>query len=308
VLRCFVVTLFFCCFSYVSAQESGLRTKLIHIHEDLEAVRNDVYGNCRLEGVESIDKGDSKQVVPFRFWSLENKYFRMDMLSQDGSKVMVRIVLRPDGYVIFKDAGGGLALSERSQDPEKGMLMLYQHQAYLGSTRIFNNLLAETTFADEAGLKGFAKPSDKAKRVARGDSNTNGEFELTMDFSTDTASSRYTTTFSEANRHVLKRFSFQSNNGSALVSEIKASYEYSDQSKVVPIKFSEKSIRERITSSRETKITLVELKPQPIGLFSFEAQGISESFLAGTWIRRLVILGIGVALIGALVCYKLLKK
>jgi hypothetical protein len=84
------------------------RETFLRLHESLERVREEIYGNCSYSVTETVvysgtamsDEGGKPHVILYKFWARENQFIRVDIFEKAGSnKPTQRYVIRPEGSI-----------------------------------------------------------------------------------------------------------------------------------------------------------------------------------------------------------------
>ncbi|GIX00921.1 MAG: hypothetical protein KatS3mg111_4253 [Pirellulaceae bacterium] len=288
-------------------EELPLKDSLRRIHEGLERIRHEAYGNCYLEGTYSL--GGNEETKRFRFWSRDNQFFRVDIA--DASNVVVkRIICRPDGYVILNSNNGALTIADFGTS-EKGKESLFGLPFFCDATRVLG-VGPEVYFASYIDLEGFSPPPPTVKSEGRLNKRANGSIEFRHVTSSEQAASILSIVFRSIEVPCIESYTLTVNKDGELHNERKGEFAYFEDSAIgVFPKVSRVTIR-RYTgeNAREEtgpycEISVVDPQPQPLGLFSLEAQGIDGR---SVWRKRLLPLAIGLAVLGGFIAYRRMKR
>lgn len=283
--------------------DESLKRRLQAIHADLEHVRNEVYGNCFFEGSMESQVGDETSVNWFRFWSRENTYFRVDVYGdEDFESVSERLVIRPEGFAKMRDTGKGLAVADWG-DAEAGMPRLFGYPFYLASTRAVS-IGVENWFATYAGIEGFARAEgvEFDTRASTADADN-----LVLAVVATTSKSRSETEIAlKGPHHVLQKFETTVKVDGKPHSSNLTTYNYSTDLPVpIPTTVTEtKTNKAGVTTTTMINVSAIDPTAQPIAVFALDGLGVGVSASSGTWMRRLVILAVGLAMIAVYIVHR----
>ncbi len=292
---------------YVSAQpvpQEKIAPLLNQIHERLDSIREDIYGNCYLEGIytKNLKQNSGTLPVHFRYWSRQNQYFRIDLLDKE-AQVVERLIIRPEGFLRWKDSQAGLALVNYG-DGKQGRSYLFGYPFYLGSTRVIG-VGPENWFAGPTNIEGYPQKTEGTTVDISAARNTEGETELDVHSVSEKGASDFYIVFHSKEVPAIKKFKLVVTVDDQQHSRTVTDFTYNEKSEqyFIPVRVVENRINKNgellITT---TEINKVDLTSQPAGLFSLEAQGVNNQ--GNPWIRRLIILGICTVLLGAYLAYR----
>lgn len=252
-------------------------SNLIQVHEDLEIVRRNEYGNCFLRGKSQTTLENappkSKPTIPdasFKFWSRENEYFRIDTFSDENYETLQsKLVVRPDGYFVYRPTENGLALVG-SGTKEDGLRRLVWHDFFQGSTRL-NFLFGESFFANYAGISKYSIPFSKETKTAEVSTvNKDGNLVVTSTIASTTAKCVREVSFSLEHPHVIKHYEVttQGTGGEHLAS---GEYEYGSDTRAIAKRLIKRDKDQAgVTAQCITDIFAIELGPQPLEIFDVD--------------------------------------
>ena len=260
----------------------------------------DLFSNVQMTWLDEQTTSNSKTVRRYEFWSREGEYFRMDsevLESTNDQKATVgkksRLVVRPDRYVnLFSAAGRSFAIVGLGSQ-EEGKEDLYSNFVFDSSIRgyyaYFTNVFKEYDGSQPAyRLITAQNTSDmmKARMDADGDDTKHYvyEYEINLDRGVCTAWNEEETIAGQKSSEcsIIKRY----------------------DKDAIPVHILVKSRDSMGTFRQEINRTSFIDEPAPIGVFSLEGYGITTSSSISKWVRRLIILGVGISLVGIYAAYK----
>ena len=137
------------------AQADNLSSKEItqrlnDLFRNQTAIREKVYGNCRISGIESVDEDGQKKTIEFTYWSREGKYYRVDWSTVEGAVTVNRkLIVRPDGYTVEESTGGDFFYSDWGLSASNNFEKLFPFEFFIASTRGVSGTLLEVAYGGE---------------------------------------------------------------------------------------------------------------------------------------------------------------
>lgn len=283
------------------------------LHEQFNQTRSLLYGNAVIDATEvSVTNGssNSKRRSEVKFWSRESTYFRIDRTitessSKDEVGLRTRLIVRPEGYVFM--IRGPLAADYVIQNfgsAIEGKNRIYDEDFYAASTRTYRFYEAETPFGDAAkgmNLNPVSKSLAAYFTVKNSSKDAQGIIQLTSMFDYKESQALYSVGY-DMNHGVVTHYhmaeALSPENPKKLVVDLTFDH---DRFKQVPkLKTTIRASQGETTEDR-VEVKSVSWEPVPIGVFGIGEQGVSRS---NVWIRRLVILSVGIGLLGIYFAYR----
>lgn len=306
---------FICCcqVSHAQVPDDELKPIALKLHEKLSKVRRE-FGDVHFV-YEFNEKGwnDYLMMKRISYWARDGEYFRIDEESLDPSatEARTRLIVRPEGYIQMAETEHGFAIVQLGSNDE-GMERIVVHDLFCCSTRCFRLVDGEVPMGNIDGIsfttplsEGMASHYTPLALSKDGDSII---LRTRMDQSTDGHPNKavYKVEYDLEEGVVLSYEQVADEGGSshAAFRNLK-SYDF-ERLRHVPAKISVEDKRVGgAWQSIEYKVEDVDWSPVPLGLFSFGPQGLVED---SVWVRRLVIFGIGVAVIVSFFLYRRWRK
>ncbi len=243
--------------------------RLLDIHQGLEKVRADAYGNCFLQGSESETKDNATTVKYFRFWSRGNQFFRCDLFEDETfGEPIDRIIVRPEASVRLVRTDSGLAIKDLTEQ-SKGIGALYQRQFFQGSTRGFLRIPAENAFSNVVDMEGIQPKQSVSETTFNGAETADGSFRLMLSDTSGPSKNSHVLEFA-VSPPVLKHFEWSVARDGVPFRNTKCDFVYGLQSKAIPIASTETTSIDGRDSELRTVITKMDMTPQAMDLFSIE--------------------------------------
>jgi len=310
-----------CCIAPVQAQvvhmtpdAEGTLTK---VHQGLQKVRSAIYGNCHLIVIETqvtteSGKGNESQRSEsekrrYEYWSRENKYFRVDTLSgKPGEETVVleRTIITPERFVDFQRSKSNILVVTRWGATSNDILeQLSRFRFVQGSTRRFPPYI-EAWYADYKHLPNLQRDmkSDLRQEISVS-SEANGLVRVTNVAVSGTGKSvtKSTTNIVCDNGHdgVINSFQTKAFFPDSSSSHSSVKYEYSeDTTQYIPKRvIDDWTFTNGKRALVTTEVSLAELGPAPLAVFSIEGFGVEHDAQSVSWTRRGIMLGIGTAMV-----------
>jgi hypothetical protein len=278
---------------------------LAKFHQSFEQTR-EIYGNCYLEGVTRIEARNSQNNVvnsgvrkyeKFKFWSRENRYFRIDWFDESDD-LTGRLIVRPEGFVGFASEHGKLVVREVGQYAQ-GVDLLRENAFYCDAVNSMGTVGIERCFEPVIeGIKAFHVGNLPPNLSFKGNSSDGIFF-----FSVDHESGRFEGKIRDRTPFVLLDTSARTTKDGALIHDNSKilRYDPSLAGGKIPVEVDELYYGIK----RSTQVYKIEAVPQPISIFSLEEHGFGTTWV---WMRRIVILCIGLGLFGAYLAYRRKKR
>lgn len=283
------------------------------LHDAFSKIRNAEYGNvhliirCTVKGSNGLSS--EKRIS---YWAKDGRKFRIDEDAlerrEDASKM--RWIVRPEGSVQLRQTDNGFAVVNLSSN---GMERVSIEDFYGASTRCFSIIDAEATFGFATDL-GYTNPLSQTwakaytpleiSRVGN-ELKLKSRFESSMD---GPGSSSVVEVKFDLVNHVHLSYEQLSRDANAYHSELQVVKEYDfERLRHIPrsIKVNRVRASDGAWDSTELIVEHVDWSPVPDGIFSFEAQGVSQS---SVWTRRFIMVTIGVAMLGLFLFYRQMRK
>lgn len=264
----------------------------------------DLFSNVQMTWLDEETTSNSKTVRRFEFWSREGEYFRIDsevLESTNDKKAPVgkksRLIVRPDRYVsLFAPAGRSFAVVGIGSQ-EEGKDDLYSNFVFNSSIRGYYGYVTDAFKACEG--------SQPAYRLITAQ-NTSNMMKARMD--ADGKDTKHYVYEYEVNldRGVCTAWNEEGTSGGQKSSENSVIKQYDKDA--IPVHILVQSRNSMGTFRQEINRTNFIDEPAPIGVFSLEGYGITASSSISKWVRRLIILGVGISLVGIYAAYKYRRR
>ncbi len=253
-----------------SAEDDSLPDELRQVHIQMRRVRDELYGNCYLEGSERTVKEDSESTNYFRFWSRNNEFFRYDIFSDPNFETLTdRLIVRPEGFFRATASENGSTVEEWGNS-EKSQNYLAKQRYFRGSCRGWLGLPVETVFASFAGIEGFAKPSAEARVEVKKSSETDKRLELSVNISKGESTHQHEIVFSMNKTISLQHFESTSRLNDEISNWSEGDFRYGERSDAIPeLQVSKSKLGSQGIVEVTTAILQMSLEPQPLEIFSF---------------------------------------
>jgi hypothetical protein len=265
--------------------------RLAELVQAIVRVQRDAYGSIHAVFTQRTDDAGVVSLVEVEFWSRENKFFRVDIHGKSGTnakKTMSRLIVRPEGFFRLKASSeDNLAIAGYGTSLE-GMEQLYSESFFrAGETLGFGPKLE--AISTELSQK---SPQSSWEIISIQPVPPDIE-EITFGLKEYTWQVRIRSPLTAI-------FSVSVNKASTKDAVNRTTREFSPdgvlKKSVCRVERSNGSIlKEEIT------LDFVKQVENPMGLFSIEAQGVSQGNI---WVRRLLILSAGLALLGIYFAYR----
>jgi hypothetical protein len=304
------------------------RAVVVRFLEAAKKVWEDDYGNVHYDMFETLEyrgtKGKQRIVREIKYWSRDNRYFRLDAktIESNSQGELVgsrrRVVVRPDGFVGLsaRSAKSPLVVVEWGT-AEQGLDWLLGNSSVLASLRshglrfaiieIGGFVSSEQLLEVPSSLmvKGIER---KLTGVTLLDSGSRFEVKW-MRY--DGPLSGELTMLCDVEHGVVQNCEGRNMRNGIISSDFKEIKEYEfNRFRGIP-SFYRNLYDEAVSAesdhySRTTEIRprLVDWNPVPMGIFSLEAQGLRSVAPGSVWSRRLLTLLVGLVLLGIFVAIK----
>ncbi len=271
----------------------------------LESVRKRDYGNTHLtlKIVEHEHGRSEDRVLRLEYWSRDAEYFRVDrtILRSPAPEEVgreSRRILRPEGYVLLVADAPGKPMAVSDFGPyEQGFEIFGGSLFFWASTRATAVLPVENLFQAtfETGGRGVLK-----------NVSINGEI-LTIE-TVYTNADHTTNSFAQCNLDlgVCERYTAEIFKKGELHQKRVVEKRYTPGShRGIPVYHSERVVATG-GPTKETVLTVESISwdPVPFEVFSLGAQGLGSPASSAAWMRRGVILVIGLAMVSIYVVYR----
>ncbi len=297
----------------------------------LEAAKvtwDDDYGNVHYEMVQTWEFRNTKVkrrvVTEIKYWSRENKYFRLDtktIQSNDPSQQVGerrRIVVGPDGFVRLsaRSAGRPMAIVEWGTT-EVGLDNLLGDFSVLASVRCRGLKFAIIEIGESVGseltreIPSFLVTKGVERKIT-GVTLLDGGSRCEMKWMWyDGPISCESTMLCDVEHGVVLRYKGRFTRNGVLSSVLEENKEYElERFRGIPSYYRLHADAtgplesDRYSRTYEFKPRLVDWKPVPMGIFSLEAQGLWSVAPDAVWGRRLLTLLVGLVLLGIFIIIK----
>lgn len=298
----------------------------------LEAAKktwDEVYGNVHYEMVQTYEFRSTKfrrrVVTEIKYWSRDNKYFRLDtktIQSNDPSEKVGkrrRIVVGPDGFVRLsaKSAGKPLAIVGWGAT-EEGLDNLLGDFSVLASVRCRGLKFAIIEIGESVGSELTREiPSFLMKKgverkltsVTLSDERSRCEIKWMQYFNEPLSCESIM--LCDVEHGVVLRYDGRFTQNGILSSVLKENKEYEfERFRGVPSYYryhldaTGPAESDKYSRTSEFRPRLVDWDPVPMGIFSLEAQGLLSVAPGSVWNRRMLTLLAGLVLLGIFVAVK----
>ncbi len=265
--------------------------RVIHLAEKVDMTARMAYENVHcIYQINEVVSSKEPIKSEIEFWSHGGKYYRVDvkkMTQSENSHVSVRLIIRPEGYVLLKTGSGNNLAIKSYGSFDEGLNLLYGYSFFrAGETMGLGPRLS--IVLKEIESKGSA-------------------WEIAS-YDTDDLVARLVLSLKDFLWHI--EIDLQSGvissvkvkQKTANKSVITCSREMADHNGLLKNSLSWRESTDGSTYTEKIKLIRFDTEKFPLGVFSLNAQGVNSQ--GNPWIRRLIILGICTVLLGVYLAYR----
>lgn len=285
----------------VHADEEQLAKDLI----DKSKVASDKFGNLHVRVFHESKLGAESHKKEIEFWSREGVYFRQDSTVIESTSANLvgsreRLIVRPEGFVMLS-----------SPNQERPLAIVNYGSNKEGLDRVKGGLIFEaaTRLTSVVSIRDYLQNRLDAKdqfekEFALSLKSNGGNILFSLDWSKGENKSNFRAEFDKASGYC-------KNSINTVTSGSQPPYEWAvdkqyENGIVVPLLHTEKRSQSgTVVVQHIVKRSFFEDGPAPIGVFSLDAQGVSQG---NVWLRRMIMLAVGIVVLGCFFLYRKMKK